>query len=386
MAITIDFPGVEVIDQGTIVSVVSPYNMCLMLGSTASGVSKVLTPILDLADFRVKFGTGSASDLYVEHFFENRTAPSVQLMFYRVNANSLVTPFPPIAATLADFEDALEIIDPTFNPGGILILPECFTTFTASIDRATIGGVIDTFCTTDNDSYWICYADLPLTISTAAAAVTASNDFVSNRGNISVYQPYLMKDTVKVQPSAAMAAIALSGWASGQFYNVPAGFDKTIKPISITQGYKLATSDLTLFHANGINAIRQFPGKGLLPFDSITLSPSEDYFQITSVVCFKVVVYLLELELLPYIHLPISGTTDTLISVEAALNRILRDAWVSGYLAGDSEFEAYEVKSKTPSPLTPGNSILIFEVAIRPSFALQKIRIELRNKLGVAIG
>lgn len=382
----IDAPGIEIVDNSDVNQVLTPYGVCIILGSANDGTPKVLTQVVSKEDFVTKFGALSDSEKYVESFFTNLTNSSVRLYFYRVNSDDTAPPNNALPATVINYNQAVKDITHEFNPGGIIISPEFFEEFTTPADRTSHGEALDKFCDTDAGSYWISFVDLPLTVTDSASAVTAANHITSIRGNLATYQPWLKKTlTESLLPSAAMAAKCLSLWATGAYYAVPAGLDVSIKG-SIGQGYPLTPTDLQTFHNEGINAIRSFPNYGLLPYDSLTLSQSENYIQINSVVCFKIVAFLLENALLPYIHAPIAGNMDTAIEIEATLNRVLNDCWVSGYLSGNTQTEAFDVQVQNQVQLTPGNSLLVYLVAIRPAFALQKIRILLDNRLGKPLG
>lgn len=373
--IQIDYPSVEVIDDTRATATVSPYGMCIMLGSGTTTINdKTLAIITDVTDFSTKIGDASPSKKYVEAFFANLSNNGVRLYFYKVNVGT--TP-----AVAADYNTAIAAIPNNINPGGIVIAPEFFETISTDPEVTSFGSALDTFCNTDNESYWISIVDLPTTITTIAEAVTAKGRFTSAKGNLIVYQPWYYKAAVKTLPSAAMAAIALSAWSGGSYSNVPAGLSYPIQGIT-SLGYTLSKANLATAHSSGINAIRSFPQYGFIPYDSITISPNVEYFQINSVVCFKIVFYLVENEMMPFIHAPIAGDVELMAQVEAALNRILNACWESGYLAGDNQNEAFEVKGTVQTLPPPNNAILTFECAVRPSYALQKIKIYLRNKLG----
>lgn len=376
--IQIDYPSVEVIDDTRATSAITPYGVCIMIGSgTTSSNDKVLTIINDLTDFSTKVGDTSPSKKYVESFFTNLLNNGVRLYFYKVNVGA--TP-----AVAADFNAAVAAIPVDSNPGGIVISPEFFETITTAGDITSFATALDTFCNTDNESYWISIVDLPATIATMADAVTAKNLMTSPKGNLIVYQPWYYKSAVKLLPSAAMAAICLSIWSGGNYSLPPAGTAYPIKDATAL-GYTLSKANLATAHSSGINAIRYFPQFGYIPYDTITISDSVEYFQINSVVCFKIVFFLVEREMLPFVHSPIAGDVEIMAQVEAALNRILNACWESGYLAGDVQADAFDVKATRQTLPPPNNAQLIFECAVRPSYALQKIKIYLKNTLGQAL-
>lgn len=373
--IQIDYPSVEVIDDTRATSAVTPYGVCLMLGGgTTSANDKVPTLITDVTDFSTKIGDASASKKYVEAYFANLTNTGVRLYFYKVNTGTT----PPVAA---DYTTAIAAIQASFNPGGIIIAPEFFETITAGADITAFGTALDSFCNTDNESYWISIVDLPNTITTIADAVTAKNLFSSPKGNLIIYQPWYYKSAVKMLPSAAMAAICLSIWGGGNYSQPPAGTAYKIQDAT-SLGYTLSKANLATAHSSGINAIRSFPQYGFIPYDTITIANSVEYFQINSVVCFKIVFFLIEQEMIPFVHAPIAGDVEIMTQIEAALNRILNAAWESGYLAGENQLDAFEVKATVQTLPPPNNAQLTFDCAVRPSYALQKIKVYLKNILG----
>ena len=381
MAITtlIDYPSVEVVDTTKATVAATPYGVCIILVTgTTSTNDKILTKVSSAEDFNTKFGSGSPSSKYAKAFFENVSASNVSLYAYKVQVGST-------AAVVADFTTALTAIPVTFNPGGIIILPEFFETFTNSADIIALSTALNTFCNQD-DSYWVSFVDLPLTVTSMTEAVTDRGEFTSAKGCLMVYQPWYFGDsgsTLKLLPSAARAASTLSLWSSGRFESVPAGLDE-INQIKgcFALGYAVTKADLQLAHANGINVIKYFPQYGYVAYDSITLSESTEYYQINSVVCLRIVLYLIEQELIPFVNSPIAGNIEDLARIEAALNRVLNAAWQSGYLVGQNQADAYSVVSELATLPPPNNAMLTFECAIRPSYALQKIKVYVRNKLG----
>lgn len=374
--IRIDYPRVELIDGTSSTPVVNPYGMAIMLGAgTTTTNDKKLVVINDITDFSTKIGDTSVSKKYVEAFFENTDNAGVKLYFYKVNTGS--TP-----AVAADYNTAIAGIDPTVNPGGIVISPEFFDTITVSADITSFTTALDNFCNTENESYWISIVDIPSTVTAMADAVTARNLITSNKGNLITYHPWYYKSAVKMLPSAAMAAICLTAWAGGRYNVPPAGIDFAIQGATAL-GYQLTKANLTTAHSSGINAIRSFPNYGILPYDTITLSNTVEFFQINSVVCFKIVFYLVQGVMFPFVHSSISGNVEVLAQAEAALNSVLNSAWTSGYLVGINQVDAYDVKASLETLPPPDNATLTFDVAVRPAYALQKVKVYIKNVLGL---
>lgn len=378
--LTIDFPGIKIIDQSVVTNRAFPFGVCYIIGSATTGISKKLTKITDKDQFVTLFGTLSESQKYIESFFLNLTG-RVDLYFYRVNAGSGVTNVP---AVQTDYLTAITALDFNKEPGGIIICPEYWENeLFDEDDRAEIATAIDTFCTTDSGSYWISFVDTNSTLITANTVVTArKNDFVSPKGNLYVYAPsYTNTADVLMAPSAAMAAISLSLWSTGQYFLTPAGSQLGIKGIK-SLSWNPTKTDLTLFHAEGVNAIRYFSNTdSYVPYDSISVSDSVEYFQLNSVVCFKVVAFLLYEAVLPLVHSSLYGTAEALTRIEAVINKVLYDSWISGYLVGRNANEAFDVQSNIQTLPAPNSAIVSFACSVRPSFSIQKILIYLQNVL-----
>lgn len=376
----IDFPGVQVEDKSQPINRSFPFGVCYMLGSATKGTSKVLVKINDLAEFRNLFGTESDSDPYVNAFFQNANS-QVDLMFYRVNEGEGVSSE---IAIYTDFIEAIQDLDPTLNPGGILIAPEFFinASFTDS-NRLAFTTAVDKFCDTANDSYWIAFVDTKPTHTLATEVVTdRKNNLISLKGNLFTYAPcYYDSDDEILVPSAAMAAITLSLWSNGEYYLTPAGSKFPIQGIK-SLVWNPSKSDLTLFHNEGVNAIRYFNNiSSYVPYDSISVSSSVEFFQLNSVVCYKVVAFLLYEAVFPLVHSSLFGTAEALTSIEAVINKALYDAWVSGYLVGRNATEAFDVVPDIQRLPNPNSAIVNYQVSVRPSYSIQKIVIYLQNVL-----
>lgn len=390
LEVTVGFPGVDIIDQTQLTSIVSPYGVGLILGSANQGTIQQLYKVNSYVDFQTHFGTDSPSDKYIKSFFDNRRNQNIALYFYRVNPDT-VTPGTPEDPIATDYVDALTTdIDVGFNPGGIVIAPEAFETYDQA-ERKTISDAMASFCNYDTrKSYWVGLPDLPVTvtdINTAVAEKTAT--LTATKGQLFTYTPHYrnLDSTPKtLLPSAAMMAIILSLWASGQYYQVPAGSDYTILDFK-EPGYAIKQTQWSVAHQGNINLIRLFTNIGYAPDDAITLSPSKEYYHINSVVCFRIVIYMLQLELQPYVHKALSGDTELLSQAVAACIRVLQTALDSGYLVkrqGRPTTDAYTVDLDVQNLPDPGNSVAVIQVAVRPAYALQKIVVYIRNTLGSA--
>lgn len=377
------YPGVEVIDVSTPTTILTPYGVCVMLVSASSGTPQSLKEVYSLEAFRIEYGSDSDSDKYVKSFFSNLSNPNVRLMIFRVNKKDVDdTPLP---ATLQNWLDAFDLIDPAFNPGGLIICPEAFESLTANADRVKIVKAMDEFCTLGNESYWQSIADLGANLTSLSEAINDRNTYISNKGNVSVYTPaYYNIDDELVLPSAAMAAISLSIWATGAYYMAPAGHKYPIKGCEWLS-FDVPKSDYALAHDSGLNLIRYFNNVGYLPYDCVTLSSATEYLQIPSVVCFKVVAYLLSNELISLVFQPLKGAADLVATAEASINRVLFSCWQSGYLVGQTIEDAYEVKQINAVIPSPDNATLSYEVAVRPAYSIIKYRVFLSNLLSIRI-
>lgn len=393
IAISVDFPGIEIIDDTSPTSIVSPYGVGIIVGSASKGPSKVETLITSLEQFDTLFGNDSGSRKYVRSYFANLLNSSVRLYFYRVNTGSTAGS-DLVAAVAADYITAFSTgLDIDFNPGGIVICPEFFEAFatTGGSDvtaRANLGAAMKAFCDFQNGSLWMGIPDIRAGVANISDAVAeAAASFASaTRGELFTYFPhYRNSDNTLLLPSAARMALTLSIWASGQYFKIPAGSKYPIKDAASLEQV-IAKSERSIGHAGNVNVIRLFDNFGYAPDDSLTLSKSKQYYHINSVVCFRIVGYLLERETENYIHEEIAGNADLLIRVEATANRVCRDALASRYLVGtvggNEEVRAFMVTANIETLPDPSNSALVLVVELRPAYSLQKIVFYLRNTLG----
>lgn len=379
----IDFPGVQVVDQSQPITRSFPFGVCYMLGSATTGESLKLVAINDYDQFVTLFGNASDSDKYVKAFFENSNG-RVDLMFYRVNEGSGVSS---VLAEHDDFMLAIDAIDSTLHPGGIIIAPEYFESNSyEETERLAFATALDSFCNTDEGSYWISFVDARPTAMSAQAVVTdRKNNFISPSGNLFVYAPsYLNFDDDLMVPSAALAAISLSLWSEGQYNLTPAGSSFPIKGVKALS-WNPNKTDLALFHKEGVNAIRHFNNiAAYVPYDSISVSGAMEFYQLNSVVCYKVVAFLLYEAVFPLVHTSLSGTAEALTNMEAVINKTLYDAWNAGYLVGRNANEAFDVQTDIERLPAPNQAIVNFICSVRPSYSVQKIVIYLRNTLAQA--
>lgn len=383
--ISVDFPGVEVIDATQPTSIVSPYGVAIILGSASTGDIRSLKLIPTLEEFTSIFGEDSPSEKYIDAFFKNLTNTSVRLYFYRVNDDDVDDePLPPVAA---DYVTAMGAtgINKEFNPGGLIIAPEAFETMNAT-DRKLVADAMVTFCTFDDGSLWLSIMDLSPTNTTITdAASDKTTNYVATRGQGFVFFPhYYNNANVLLVPSAALAAKYLSLWSSGRYYDVVAGSEFDIDDCN-RLAVIVKKNERSTAHSSNINLIREFVGIGFAPDDSITLSSTKEYYHINSVVCFRIVAYILETEMEAYVHSSIKGNAEIITQVVARLNRVLNDALISGYLAraeGRPLSDAFTVSPLIETLPPPDNSVLSVQCAVRVPQVLQKIVIYLRNILG----
>lgn len=375
--ILIDFPGVQVVDQSQPVTRSLPFNCCYMLGSANIGTSKQLVKVTDYADFITKFGTDCPSKHYVKAFFDNASA-TVNFYYYKVNSGN--TP-----AVHNDYINAVDSLDPTQHLSGIIIAPEYYNNaaFT-SANRLAFNNKLNDFCDIDKGGYWISYVDTLPTHDTANLIITEKNAaIISPKGNLVTYAPsYKTNDAGNpiVLPSAPMAAISLSLWNDGKYYQAPAGnvAIKNVKELLWTP----IKSDLATFHSEGINAIRYFSySSSYIPYDSRTVSNAPEFYQLNSVVCYKVVSYMLYGAVFPLVHSALYGGAEALTTIEATINKTLYDAYTSGYLVGRNATEAFDVKREVEQLPDPNNALVSYVCSIRPSYSIQKIVLYLQNVL-----
>lgn len=387
LSVSVDFPGVEVIDLTSPTDIVSPYGVGIILGSAKKGVT-TLKLVSSVEDFITEFGDDSPSLKYIQAFFSNLLNSSIRLYFFRVNSGTGGTA---TVATPTMYITAIGTLDPQFNPGGLIAAPEAFETFSAVAnvaDRKNIANAMKTFCDFDSGSMWLAIGDIhPLITNITDAVAEAKATFVASRGEIFVYAPFykLADDTTILLPSAARMAITLSLWASGAYYTVPAGKKYPIKDAA-SLGYVVPKNQRTIAHTGNVNLIRYFENYGYAADDSITVSTNKEYYQINSVVCYRIVAYLIEQAVEEFIHEPIAGNADLLLRVESAVNRTCFDAWNSKYLVGNISGEdaqrAFKVTADVNSLPDPSNAVLEVMTEVRPAYSLQKVVIYIRNILG----
>lgn len=383
--VTVGYPGIEVVDSTTPVDIVRPYGVGIILGSASEGTIQTLFPINSVEDFEDEFGTTSPSEKYIISYFANLENTNVRLYFYRVNGETGGVADSPV---IADYTDALEAIDPNFNPGGIIIAPEGFETL-SDPNRKILSDALRDFCDYDtNHSYWFGIVDIKPTATTINDAVSDKNaTFTAVKGQLFTYYPHYYNSTdVLLLPSAAMMAITLSVWSNGSYYEVIAGKEYIISDCS-RLGAIIKVNERPISHANNINLIRYFNAIGYAPDNSITLSTARQYYYINTVVCFRIVIYMLEVGMEPYIHHPIAGTSNIILAAIGTANRILQAALDSDYLVrqeGRPISDAYTVTTVNQGLPEAGDSVLVVQCAVRPSYSNQKVLIYISNNLGVA--
>jgi phage tail sheath protein FI len=167
----------------------------------------------------------------------------------------------------------------------------------------------------------------------------------------------LMKDVCKklnlLPPSAAMAGIYTMVDNSVGVFQSPAnvGVGSVIEPaINITNDQQ---EDLNMpIGGKAVNAIRSFPGKGVLVWGARTLDGnSQDwrYISVRRTVIFieQSIKYAAE----PYVFEP--NTVSTWSNIKALLTNFLTNAWQQGALAGASPADAFSVDVGLGSTMTP---------------------------------
>lgn len=382
--VTVGFPGIQVIDSTTPTNIVSPYGVGIILGSANEGTIQALFPINSLEDFTDEFGTDSPSGKYITSYFANTSNNNVRLYFYRVNGETASVPDTPV---IADYTDALDAIDPNFNPGGLIIAPEAFETL-SDAERKILSDAMRDFCDYDTTgSLWFGIVDIKPTVVSINEAVTdKTNTFTAAKGQLFTYFPhYYNASDVLLLPSAAMMAIILNVWSSGSYQEVPAGLEYVIADCS-RLAVNVKVTERSIAHTNNINLIRYFNNIGYAPDDSLTLSSSKEYYYINSVVCFRIVIYMLIIGMEPYVHDSISGNSAILLTAIGTVVRILQSALDSGYLTrqeGAPITDAYVIETVNAGLPEPGNSVLVIRCSVRPAYTLQKIAIYISNTLGV---
>lgn len=183
-------------------------------------------------------------------------------------------------ATLADeFVYAIQnSFDPDVHEQGILICPEAFSGLTNQSDRTSVATALENLCATEGFD-WVAFVDSGphATINTTTLAQTESANYTTARGHLAYFFPYV-KDLLDntVPPSAGVAAIALRRYRAEGFQQPPAGTKYPmlgVKDVAVV----IKKSQQAVVNPNGVNCIRNLPGKGVVAYGSRTRSTNPYY-------------------------------------------------------------------------------------------------------------
>ncbi|RFN58482.1 phage tail sheath family protein [Marixanthomonas ophiurae] len=194
----------------------------------------------------------------------------------------------------------------------------------------------------------------------------------------------LDQETVTLPPSSAMAGIYGRVDADRGVWKAPANVSVSgsIKP---TQNITDAEQQNLNVHSSGksINAIRQFPGKGILVWGARTLASNDNEWRYISVSRFGIMVET-SINRAIYTCLNEPNNSNTWQQIKAIIENFLTLQWQNGALSGSTPDHAFFVniglgQSMTQSDILDG--LLKIEIGIAPTRPAEFIVLRLTYKM-----
>jgi hypothetical protein len=359
-------PGVyiERVDNITPVQLIFPTEAYMIgLPGTGATVSPLSAPtrVTSVAEFIASFGTGSASLIDVQAYFNNTTSP---LWFISVNATLNAD------AQHLNYGAAMDLI--ADNVSGILVMPRAFMADSDDIDLTAL--VSKAKQTQERTGLYV-IIDVP-----SGATVSEAIDFVDSVKPISdasVYYPYITVSGELIPPSAAMAGLTLTTIRNRGVSQVPAGIAFPLRGATVAN---ISNVDLESLYLADINAIRTIRG-GTVVMGARTLS---NRLFINTALILSSIRQTLTSESTGLLFTPIDNQGQMFMLAQGLINRILFSYFNAGALIGLTPREAYTVicdnTNNSRENLLDG--VLYATIILSPSSSVEKVIITPRINIG----
>lgn len=326
-------------------------------------------------------------------------------MKFRIKGNAeevvftLSAPTAPVSATLTKTDDISSVkgdfiwacenaFDPDMHAQGILIAPQAFQSIALQADRIAVGTAMENLCSTEGFD-WLTFIDNGSTILTNAQADAEGDLYVTARGHLAYFYPYVsMIDAgslpVLVPSSAGIAGMGLLKMGREGFNQPPAGVPYPLKGVTDV-AVRVKRQQQAVLNPQGINVIRYLPNKGVVVYGSRTRSVNPYYRFITTRIILNVLIGTLRNAFDNFIFSGVDGRGIFRTRVRETAEAVCFRLWDGGALYGASPSQAFFVKcdAENNPDLDLEAGIVRLDVYVVPAPIAERILISVTR---VAIG
>ena len=267
---------------------------------------------------------------------------------------------------------------------GFLIAPEAFQNLTVASDRLAVGTAMENLAA-DKDFDWLAAVDCGPNISTVASLQSDGQQYVTAKGHLAYFAPYLidLEDGV-VPSSAAVAGLATKRYREQGYQQPPAGAKYPVAGVKAVQT-RYGNQAQSVLNPLGINLVRYIMNLGVVVWGSRTRS-SDSFYRFVNT---RVIMNALNGSLRDAFDLEIFSAIDgfgVLFSrIQETARGICRRFWLSGAFYGNTEEEAFACicnrDNNDPDDLENGSVVL--SVYVAPAPTLEKLLVmTYRTSLG----
>ncbi|NOX84440.1 MAG: phage tail sheath family protein [Chlorobi bacterium] len=236
------------------------------IGVTEKGATDRAIPVTSFEEYRNIFGTitdEKGLTYAVSQFFQNGGS---RLYIARVSRDDGSNPHN------SDYQKAFSLLD-NVKDISIVAVP--------GLGLPSLIGFGSFYCQQRGDCFFI--GDMPSHIGTTAEALSIANQISPVISFGAVYLPWIMINDptgktsrlVAAPPSGAVAGIYFRTDENRGIWKAPAGKDGTVNE-AVGLSFNITSRDQDSLNSSGINAIREFPGRGILVWGSRTLASQSD--------------------------------------------------------------------------------------------------------------
>ena len=282
-----------------------------------------------------------------------------------------------------DVADAIKAAFVPELPQGYLMAPEFYESMTSSIERGTLQREMDAHCS-DPSYYWVAVCDVGSTVAnsvnTIVADVTAERQgYASPRGNSWLTYPYLVNLAgVQVPSSPAQIGVALRRARADGFIQPPAGVNYPVYGVTGTS-LNVTASIQGQLNPQGINCIRNLPGRGIVVYGARTLSVNPYYRFGATRVILNVLAGSLSKAFDSVLFTLVDGQGALFSRIRQTANNFCEQLRLAGGLFGATPEEAYlvvcDLTNNTLDSLESG--AVYMDVIVKPSPTMEVLNITL---------
>lgn len=260
---------------------------------------------------------------------------------------------------------------------GFLIAPQAFQYFTLAIDRLTVGAAMETLAA--NSAFdWKALIDCGPVHLTSSQLKTDAEQYPSPEGHSDYLAPYVIDfEGATVPPSAGAAAIATKTYREDGYHQPYAGSRYPMAGVADVD-VKFGNTDQSILNPIGVNLVRKLTNKGVVIWGMRSRSQNPFYrFSVTRIIM-NVLNGTLRRAYDDALFSSIDGFGIALMRREETARAVCRRMWISKALYGNTETEAFEVRSSIENndadQLENGN--VLIEVWAAPAPAIEKVLVQ----------